>query len=43
MLAVMNSAAMNIRVRVSFQVTVLSGWMPRTAGSYGTFFTSHLP
>ena len=35
-LAVVNSAARNIGVRVSFQITVLSGYMPRsgTAGSY---------
>ena len=36
-LAIVNSAAMNIRVRVSFRIIVLSGYMPRSgiAGSYG--------
>ena len=36
-LAVVNSAAMNSGVHVSFQVTVFSGYMPRSgiAGSYG--------
>ena len=35
--AVVNSAAMNIGVHVSFQIIVLSGYMPRSgiAGSYG--------
>ena len=35
-LAIVNSAAMNIRVRVSFQIRVFSGYMPRSgiAGSY---------
>ena len=36
-LAVVNSAAMSTGVRVSFQIIVLSGYMPRSgiAGSYG--------
>ena len=36
-LAIVNSAAVNIGVHVSFQITVLSGYMPRSgiAGSYG--------
>ena len=36
-LAVVNSAAVNIGVHVSFQIIVLSGYMPRSgiAGSYG--------
>ena len=36
-LAIVNSAAMNVGVHVSFQIIVLSGYMPRsgTAGSYG--------
>ena len=38
-LAVVNSAGMNIGVRVSFSVFVSSGCMPRSgiAGSYGGF------
>ena len=37
-LAIVNSAAMDVAVHVSFQVTVFSGYMPRTgiAGSYGS-------
>ena len=37
-LAIVTSAAMNIRVHVSFQITVSSGYMPScgTAGSYGS-------
>ena len=37
-LAVINSAAMNIGVNESFQIMVFSGYMPRSgiAGSYGT-------
>ena len=33
----MNSAAVNIGMHVSFQITVFSGYMPRSgiAGSYG--------
>ena len=36
-LAIVNSAAMNTGVHVSFQITVFSGYMPRSgiAGSYG--------
>ena len=36
-LAMVNSAAMNIGVHVSFQIIVLSRYMPRSgiAGSYG--------
>ena len=36
-LAIVNSTAMNIRVQVSFQIIILSGYMHRsgTAGSYG--------
>ena len=36
-MAIVNSAALNIGVHVSFQITVLSGYMPRsgTAGLYG--------
>lgn len=35
-LAVVNRAAMNIRVHVSFEITVLTGFMPRSgiSGSY---------
>ena len=35
--AIVNSAAVNIGVRVSFSIIVLSGYMPRSglAGSYG--------
>ena len=37
-LAIVNSAAMNIGVHVSFQITVLSRYMPRSriVGSYGS-------
>ena len=37
-LAIINSAAVNRGVHISFQIIVLSGYMPRTgiAGSYGT-------
>ena len=43
-LAIVNSAAMNIRVHVSFQIIVLSGYMPMsgTAGSYGNSIFSFL-
>ena len=43
-LAVMNSAAMNIGVHVSFWIRVLSGYMPRSgiAGSYGNCIFSFL-
>ena len=39
-LAVVNSAAMNTGVHVSFQITVFSGYMSRRgiAGSYGRIF-----
>ena len=37
---IVNSAAMNIGVHVSFQITVFSGYIPRRgiAGSYGNYF-----
>ena len=37
-LAIVNSAAMNIGAHVSFQITVFSGYMPSSgiAGSYGS-------
>ena len=43
-LAVVNSAAVNIRVHVSFSKKVLSRYMPRTeiAGSYGSSTFSFL-
>ena len=43
-LAVLNSAAVNIEVHVSFQSTVLSGYKPRSgiAGSYGSSVFSFL-
>ena len=43
-LAIVNSAAMNTGVRVSFSVLVSSGYMPRSgvAGSYGGFSPSFL-
>ena len=43
-LAIVNSAAMNIGVHVSFQIIVLSGFMPRSgfAGSYGNSIFSFL-
>ena len=43
-LAIVNSAAMNIGVHVSFSVLVSSGYMPRSgiAGSYGGFIPSFL-
>ena len=39
-LAVVNSAAVNIGIHVSFGIRFFSGYMPRTgiAGSYGFFF-----
>ena len=39
-LAVVNSAAVNIGVHVSFQIIVLSAYMPRSgiAGPYGNYF-----
>ena len=44
MLAIVNSAAMNIGVNVSFQITVLSGYLPRSGigGSYGSSIFSFL-
>ena len=43
-LTVVNSASMNIGVHVSFQIIVLSGYMPRSgiAGSYGNSVFSFL-
>ena len=43
-LAVVNSAAMNMRVHVSFSRKVLSGYMPKSgfAGSYGSSMYSFL-
>ena len=43
-LAILNSAAMNIGVLVSFSILVFSGYMPRSgiAGSYGGFIPSFL-
>ena len=42
-LAIVNSAAMNIGVHVSFQIMVFSRYMPRSgiAGSYGSSFFFH--
>ena len=41
-LAIVNSAAMNIGVHVSFSIMVLSGYMSRSGivGSYGSFIPS---
>ena len=41
-LAVVNSAAMNNRIHVSFSILVFSGYMPRNgiAGTYGGFIPS---
>ena len=41
-LAIVNSAAMNNEIHVSFSVLVSSGYMPRNgiAGSYGGFISS---
>ena len=41
-LAVVNSAAVNTEVHVSFSILVFSGYMPRSgiAGSYGGFIPS---
>ena len=41
-LAIVNSAAMNSGMHVSFSVLVSSGYMPRSgiAGSYGNFISS---
>ena len=43
-LAIVNNAAVNIGVHVSFSVLVSSGYMPRSgiAGSYGGFIPSFL-
>ena len=43
-LVIINSAAVNTGVHVSFQVRVLSGYMPRSGicGSYGNFIFSFL-
>ena len=43
-LAIVNSAAMNIRVHVSFPMKALSGYMPRSviARSHGSFMFSFL-
>ena len=43
-LAIVNSAAMNFGVHVSFQIKVFSGYMPRSgiAGSYGSPIFSFL-
>ena len=43
-LAVVNSAAINITVHVSFSIKIFSGYMPRSriAGSYGSFVFSFL-
>ena len=41
-LAIVNSAAMNNGIHVSFSILVSSGYMPRSgiAGSYGGFISS---
>ena len=38
-LAIVNSAPVNIGVRISFQIMVFSGYIPRSgiAGSYGSY------
>ena len=43
-LTIVNSAAMNIGIHVSFSILVSSWWVPRTgiAGSYGSFIPSFL-
>ena len=43
-LAIVNSAAVNIGIKVSFSVLVSSGYMPRSgiAGSYGGFILSFI-
>ena len=44
LLAIVNCAAMNNRIHVSFSILVSSGYMPRSgiAGSYGGFIPSFL-
>ena len=44
LLAIVNSAAMNSRIHVSFLILVSSGYMPRSgiAGPYGSFIPSFL-
>ena len=41
-LAIVNSAAVNNRIHVSFSILVSSGYMPRSGivGSYGDFISS---
>ena len=43
-LAIVNSAAINIGVHMSFKILISSGYMPRSgiAGSYGGFIPSFL-
>ena len=43
-LAIVNSAAMNIGIHMSFSILVSSGYMPRSgiAGSYGGFIPGFL-
>ena len=43
-LAIVNSAAMNNEIHVSFSILISSGYMPRSgiAGSYGGFIPSFL-
>ena len=43
-LTIVNSASMNVGVHRSFQIIVLSGYMPRSgiAGPYGNFIFSFL-
>ena len=41
-LAIVNSAAVNNGIHVSFSILVSSGYMPRIAGSYGGFIPSFL-
>ena len=41
-LAIVNSAAVNTRIHVSFRIVVFSGYIPSSgiAGSYGNFIPS---